>query len=189
MVAIILHEYIKALTSYKLGDTAVKHQGRLSFSFKHVDILGFIFMMFFGYGWANPVRPKPFSYTDPRKGLVIFFLMPFLANIILGAMLAMTAYLFFTNFVLVAPTQFAIYTYWILLRAARFSFSFALFNILPIYPLNGIYFLGAFKPIWAAKVSAHEKLLQILLAFFIILGGAAMVFGPLVNNLMSAFNF
>ena|GEM_PF-1081906 len=181
IIAITLHEYVKSLTAYRLGDKNVKTQGRLALNpFKHMDILGGLFLLFFGYGWANPVRLQPFSFADHKKSMLFIFLVPFLTNFIVGTAFAIAARLFAANF-----EQLAI----ILLFGAMYNFSFALFNLIPIHPMDGIHLLGAIKPMWAVKISQREKILQIFLAFFIVMGFAHMVFGSVVTALMDALVF
>jgi len=192
IIAVTLHEYIKSLTAYKLGDTGIKNQGRLAFNpLKHMDILGSIFMLFFGYGWGNPVRFSPFSFTDRKKGMLIIFVMPFLFNILLGAVFFFAYRLFLTNLSLFTflSHEALIIVAGILMRAAIFNISFAFFNLIPVYPLDGVHLVSAFAPMFGVKIAQREKILQILLAFFIIFGFADRVFGPLVRMTLGALIF
>ena len=192
IIAVTLHEYIKSLTAYKLGDTNLRNQGRLAFNpLKHMDVLGGIFMLLFGYGWGNPVRFSPFSFTDRKKGMIIIFVMPFLFNILLGAVFFFAYRLFLTNIDLFTffNHQILIIISGILLRAVIFNISFAFFNLIPIYPLDGVHLVSAFAPMFGVKIAQREKVLQILLAFFIIFGFAERVFGPLVRLILGALIF
>jgi len=193
IIAVTLHEYTKCLVAYKLGDTGLKTQGRLAPNpLKHVDILGGIFLVVFGYGWASPARLTPFSYKDRRSAMLLIFVMPFLVNIIVGATFAIGANLFLLNTHYLADT-FSLHTLTdittILHLIAVYNISFALFSLIPIYPLNGAHLLWALKPTWAVKMSQYEGILKMVLVFFIVLTFAAQVFNPLTLRIIWALSF
>jgi len=190
IIAITLHEWVKAMTAHKLGDGTFKAQGRTKPNpLKHMDPLGTIFMLIFGYGWANPVRINMFRMRGGKKEAVIIFLMPFLANIIMGAFLAFAAMVLRTQFFHLFAYNFdlLITLNTILRQAAMLSISFAFFNILPVYPLDGINLVAAFKPMWAARLVQREKIFQIILALAIIMGFAAMAFNPIARAILGVF--
>ena len=193
IIAVTLHEYTKSLVAYKLGDTNIKAQGRLAPNpLKHIDILGGIFLIVFGYGWANPVRLTPFSFKDRKKAMLFIFVMPFLVNIIVGAVFAIMASVFAINSLYLPDTfsfEAILTVHGILTLTAISNISFALFSLIPIYPLNGIHLLGAIKPVWAVKLSQYQNILQLVMAFFIILGFAAQVFHPIVLRMIWALSF
>jgi len=189
-IAIGVHEYVKALVAYRLGDAGVKLQGRLTLNpLKHMDALGSIFMAIWGYGWANPTKITPFSFgsnANKRKAMIIIFVVPFLVNIILGMLLALTALIWANN---VYVTELNITVFRVLINAARLNISFALFNLIPIYPLDGLLLLTGISQNASLKVLQAERFLQIALAFFVILGGAAIFFNPLTDLVLNLFMF
>ena len=192
VIAITIHEWIKCLTAHRLGDATLKGQGRLAPNpLKHIDPLGAIFMLIFGYGWANPARVSAFRLRSGKKDMIVVFLMPFLANIILGAIFILAAQFFILNFfdVLVTDDAVAYAALAVLRRAAVLNIGFALFNLIPLYPLDGINLVAAFNPILAAKINQREKILQIVLAFGIILGLATIVFEPITRAIVGVMLF
>ena len=191
IIAVTLHEFVKSLTAFKLGDKNVKSQGRLAPNpLKHMDVLGSFFMLLFGYGWASPVRLNPFSYADRKKAMLIIFLMPFLANIVMGAAFAIGLGFLIQGTLLTGLSfETARTIVQILSRAAVFNISFAFFNLVPIYPLDGTNLVSSFSPMAGIKLAQSEKILQIILAFAIILGLAAMTFDPIVNFTLRALTF
>jgi Zn-dependent protease len=193
IITVTLHEYAKSLVAYKLGDVNVKTQGRLAPNpLKHMDILGGIFLVVFGYGWASPVRLMPSSFKDRKKAMLLIFIIPFLANIIAGVVFAIAANILEANFTYLLGSfgLDTIVNVWRILRLmAIFNIAFALFSLIPIYPLNGTHLLWALRPTWALKITQHEKILQFALAFIIILGFAGQVFQPLVLTVISALSF
>ena len=192
IIAVTLHEYTKSLVAYKLGDTNIKAQKRLAPNpLKHMDILGSIFLVVFRYGWASPVRLAPFSYKSRQKAMLLIFVMPFLANIIAGAALAIAGNIFAANMLQLAGTfsmQALSNIRMVLFFAALTNISFALFSLIPIYPLNGIHLLWAIKPTWAVKMSQYEGILKLALVFFIIIGFAGQVFTPLSLRMIAALS-
>jgi len=190
-----MHEYIRSLTAYKLGDKRIKDelkkQGRLSPNpLKHMDPLGGLFMLFFAYGWSNPPRTH-FVFPRHKQAAVIVFLMPFLVNIALGAAFALARQLFISHFVPMPDVNLntIIIIAEILRQGAIYCISFALFNLLPIYPLSGFSLVSALSPETGLKLAQAEKFLQILLVFAIIMGFAAMIFDPLTIFVLRTMNF
>ena len=62
------HEFAHSLTAFKLGDTTQKKDGRLTLNpLKHIDWLGFVFLLFAGFGWAKPVMVDPQNFTRKNK--------------------------------------------------------------------------------------------------------------------------
>jgi len=85
IIGFTIHEYSHAFAAYKLGDTTAKEDGRLTLDpFKHIDILGLIFIIFAGFGWAKPVKFSPSMLKKPRRDKAIIAAAGPLSNLILG---------------------------------------------------------------------------------------------------------
>jgi len=186
IIAIIAHEYAKSVAAYTLGDKSIRGKGRLSPNpFKHMDALGFIFMTVFRFGWGNPVGINFFTFPNKRKATAVIFAVPFLTNIILGVVFMLA-----TRFWVAGmdwSNQTHLHIFMILRTAAHINIGHALFNLLPIHPLSGTMLLNALSPAAALKMAQYEKILQLVLAFFILLGGAQAVFGNLSILFLEAF--
>jgi len=181
-LAIFAHEYAKAATAYGMGDKNIRAQGRLTLNpFKHMDILGFIFMAVFRFGWGNPVKINFFAFKDKRKATIVIFFIPFLVNIILGVALMVAARIWSDNMDVLNETHFNVLG--VLVSVALINVGHALINLLPIHPMSGTMLLTAVSPGASLKVAQYEKILQLVLAFFILLGGAQATFGALSNIL------
>jgi len=192
VIAVTIHEYVKSLVAYRLGDKAIKEQRRLFPNpFRHMDPLGAIFMLLFGYGWANPVRIAVFPPALRRKAAVIIVFMPFFVNILIGASIAITHGFIIMHFdgQPVANIELLQSILEILRRAAIFNISFAFFNLLPIFPLDGMMLVTAYSPKAGMKLAMAEGALQIALIFAIIFGIAAMAFDPIVRLFLGALSF
>ncbi|MCL2620365.1 MAG: hypothetical protein FWD97_05450 [Defluviitaleaceae bacterium] len=169
-----------------MGDKNIKAQGRLTPNpFKHMDVLGLIFMAAFRFGWGNPVRINFSSFANKRKATAIIFSIPFLVNIILGIAFAMAGRLWFNTMDIYNETHAHIFM--VLLTASHINVGHALINLLPVHPMSGTMLLTAISPIASLKIAQYEKVLQLVLAFFILLGGAGIIFGTLTNNFLLVF--
>ena len=123
--------------------------------------------------------------------MLFIFVMPFLVNIIVGAAFAIGASIFYANVAYMAGTldYEAIRTIVTILHlVAVYNISFALFSLIPIYPLNGTHLLWALKPIWAVKLTQYEAMLKILLVFFIGMAFARQVFEPMTLRVIWALS-
>lgn len=97
LIAFTFHEYAHALVAYKLGDDTPKHQGRLSLNpLVHIDIIGFLMLLFLDFGWAKPVETNPRAfknyYKDDLKvsiaGVIGNLVAALLASIILAGLIS-----------------------------------------------------------------------------------------------------
>ena len=85
IAGLTLHEFCHALAAYKLGDNTAREQGRLSFNpLKHIDIIGFLFIIIAGFGWAKPVRFNPENLKYPRRDKAIIAAAGPLSNLVLA---------------------------------------------------------------------------------------------------------
>jgi Zn-dependent protease len=139
IIGFTIHEYSHALAAYRFGDTTVKEDGRLTLNpFKHIDIIGLIFIIFAGFGWAKPVQFHPDKLKHPnRDKAIIAFVGPF-SNLLLGiffifiikGLLLLDIYdenaINIVNFIL------DVLYYWAFTNIGLF-----VFNMFPIPPLDG----------------------------------------------------
>lgn len=171
VTAIPLHECAHAWASDKLGDPTAKNLGRLSLNpMAHLDIFGSILMLFTGFGWAKPVPVMSRNFENVKKGMVLSALAGPAANILL-ALLCMLLYKLWC-FVLypMLAVQFsvaqAIAT--ILYIMCILNINLAVFNLIPVPPLDGSRLVTALLPARLYyKVMQYER--YIILALFVIL--------------------
>jgi Zn-dependent protease len=160
LVSITFHEVSHAYFSYKLGDPTAKNLGRLTLNpIKHLDILGTIMIFLAGFGWAKPVPINPMYYKDHKKGTVIVSFAGPLSNIFLAFIFSIPMVLMGGRYVLeftrLFSTSYPIYGNTLVIEGILFNLSrffyiiniyLAVFNILPVPPLDGSKILSAVLP-------------------------------------------
>lgn len=137
LICITLHELSHGYVAYKLGDNTAKDAGRLTLNpIKHIDIFGLIMMVVFKFGWAKPVPVNMFNFKNPKRDMAITALAGPLSNIIIGSV-----FLFVFGIVYIpcmtSTSQLAEAVIETVYVTAYLSFALAVFNIVPVPPLDG----------------------------------------------------
>ena len=142
LTVIPFHEAGHALAAWLLGDPTAKQQGRLSLNpFRHFDLLGTLCMVFAGVGWAKPVSTDPRNFKNPKQGMALTALAGPVANLIL-AYLAMVVWKLLYYW---APVNDAtIFLALFLQYLVYLDVSLAVFNLIPVPPLDGSKILASF---------------------------------------------
>lgn len=142
------HEWAHAFTSSLLGDKGVKYRGRLTLNpLSHIDPMGALCLILFGFGWAKPVPVDPRYYKNPKVGMAITALAGPLANILaaFGGMLIYISLLGFVPFEFLFSDVFG-YIAIFLSYFVELNIVLAVFNLIPVPPLDGSKILFAFLP-------------------------------------------
>ena len=129
LFSLTVHEYSHGKMALLLGDDTARRLGRLSFNpMRHLDIVGVLFFYFVGFGWAKPVPVDPRNFESPRRDMMYVAIAGPLANIALAVGCS-----FFIR--LISP-EFS-YLFVILAYGIWINVALAIFNMLPMYPLDG----------------------------------------------------
>lgn len=137
------HEFAHAFVAYKCGDGTAKMYGRLTLNpIKHIEPVGIILCIFAGFGWAKPVPVNAYNFNNFRRGLFLTAIAGVTTNLII-AFIAYPIYLVFSCYALPAiqpstPLYFLVYFFdRIFYLTFLYSLSVFIFNLLPLYPLDG----------------------------------------------------
>ena len=142
IIVLTLHEFAHAYVAYKCGDPTPKWSGRLSLNpLRHFDLFGLLCFTFVGFGWAKPVSINPENFRNYRAGLGLTACAGIVVNY-LTALLIYPVYLVVVYYMPEVPFVTLLLEYFFYLVFA-YSLSFFVFNLLPLYPLDGFRILDA----------------------------------------------
>lgn len=131
------HEFAHAYVAYKCGDPTAKMRGRMTLNpIKHLDPVGFILCAVAGFGWAKPVPVDPYNFRHYRRGMFLTAIAGVVTNYIIA----------FFGYLLLVPVMYywrgepyllRTFFYYLFNNLFVFNLSVFIFNLLPLYPLDG----------------------------------------------------
>ena len=172
------HEFAHGFAAYKQGDNFAKNTGRLTLNpLKHLDPIGTLMMLLVGFGWAKPVPIVPSNFKNGRKSMLIVSFAGVFTNLILATVSMFLLYFF--QFVIFAQNNFffteigiAIWdvVYYVLYLLVFINLNLAVFNLIPIPPLDGY---KIFKEFLGGRVSYNffmnmERYATVILLVFLV---------------------
>jgi len=181
ILAITVHECAHAWTAYKLGDDTPLLMGRVTLNpIAHLDPLGSLTFLLFGFGWGKPVQYNPLRL--PRKVDELFIALAGPAsNIILAIILsALALTMEHVSTPLIAPSFLRLAAYVNVLLAA--------FNVLPIPPLDGSSVVAYFFPQYRSVLGGQLGLILLLALIFLPVGNATLL-DSILNPLIHLFQY
>lgn len=192
--ALTVHECSHGWVSYKCGDPTARNLGRLTLNpIKHLDPIGTICMLLFGFGWAKPVPVNSRYYRKPRAYMALVAAAGPLSNILLAFFNIIIFNIlwlipvpdggsFAYNIFVVSTTFFYL--------AAQMNIYLAVFNLIPIPPLDGSRILYIFlPPKWYFGVMRYERYIQIGLLALLWLGVFDLPLSWLSGNILNGMQW
>jgi Zn-dependent protease len=137
ILGLTIHEFSHAFSANKLGDDTAKNQGRITLNpIKHIDVLGMVFIILAGFGWAKPVEFNPDKLKSPKRDKILIALAGPLSNLFMGILFLFLIKIFIVFSYLVSENTYTIVVN-ILYYISVINLGLFIFNILPIPPLDG----------------------------------------------------
>lgn len=189
MFTLPIHEWAHAFAATKLGDPTPRFQGRLSLNpFAHIDWLGAACILLFGWGWAKPVGINARYFKNPKVGMAITAFAGPLSNIVVATISMFLLYLI--TFLFGLDKVIVFYAYMFFYYIAQINISLAVFNLIPIPPLDGSRLLSAFLPDkYYYKLMRYERYLFIAVLVLIWVGVLDVPIAFLSGKIMSGISF
>lgn len=187
IIAMTFHEFAHAFAADKLGDDTPRREGRISLNpLAHIDPIGFVMLLFAGFGWGKPVNVNPRNYNRDISmekadaivsvaGPIMNFLLALVFGIIYMAIFKICGIAVLSNTVASIIMQMMLYVITI-------NIGLGVFNLIPLPPLDGS---KVIKPILPAKAKAffenNEYYFYILFVILWITGIAGTIISPIIN--------
>ncbi len=147
LLALTFHEFAHAYVADRFGDDTAKQSGRLSLNpLRHLDPLGTIMIFLVHFGWAKPVPVNPYRLKNPKKDMLWISAAGPLANMALALGSGILLRILFATGQIPDRTSFMSLLIYVVFMSLQINLALAIFNILPIAPLDGSKILAGLLP-------------------------------------------
>lgn len=186
IIGLTVHEWAHAFAADKLGDPTAKNLGRMTLNpFAHIDLFGFLCLLVVGFGWAKPVPVNPRNFKNYRRDDIIVSLAGIAMNLVVAFFATILFYFGVYRWNLGSNEAF----YTIFLSIVTINLSLAVFNLLPIYPLDGSH---VFESLFMRYIPRFFMFLrqygQYVLIALLVSGLVSTVLGTVVGWLFEGFS-
>ncbi len=196
LIALTVHEVCHGYAAYKCGDPTAKVTGRLSFNpMRHIDPIGFLMLLLFGFGYAKPVLINPRNFRNSRRDTALVSFAGPLSNLVM-AFFGVLLYRYYATqgiFLFASGASKFMLNFSLVLELFLYAFctinlGLFVFNMIPIPPLDGSKILFSCLPAKLAwKLSRYEQYSHLLLFALLFLGVFSNGIGIAIETLFSLF--
>ncbi|HBX24342.1 MAG TPA: site-2 protease family protein [Desulfotomaculum sp.] len=185
LIGLTFHEFAHGWVADRLGDSTARNQGRLTLNpIAHIDPMGFLMLILFRFGWAKPVPVNPYNLRmDPAKGMLMVSLAGPAANILVALAAALLWRLGIHDLI---PYGYGAI---LLILIIQINVVLAIFNLLPVPPLDGSKILAGLFPSQAKFIYGMETYGMVILLLLMFTGFIGKVLWPVVNLVVGIFKF
>jgi len=172
LLALTFHEYAHAYVAHRYGDDTAQKSGRLTLNpLRHLDPLGTIMIFLVQFGWAKPVPVNPYNLRNPKKDMLWISAAGPLSNMLLALISGLLFRLFSDSAMIAERNSLTGLLVIVVFLSLKINLALAIFNILPIAPLDGSKILyGILPPGFGKMIFAFERYGPYILLGLIILG-------------------
>lgn len=181
-----IHEFAHGFVASRLGDPTPRYEGRLTLNpFAHIDYIGALCILLFGFGWAKPVGVNPRYFKNGKRGMALVALAGPLSNLIMATLALLLGNVAAVVYYSISSDNSVLaFLYLICSYIAQINVSLAVFNLIPIPPLDGSKILFSFLPSkYYFKIMQYERYVFIVL--MVLLWFDVLNISGLVNVVMN----
>ena len=187
LIAITFHEFAHAIVAYKLGDDTPRMEGRISLNpLSHIDPIGFIMLLFAGFGWGKPVHVNPRNYNRDITiekadaivsiaGPAINLILAFIFTLIYFAIYKFAGAIIYTSTIGYIVMQ-------MIMGIITINIGLGIFNLIPLPPLDGS---KVIKPFLSYNLKTwfenHEGIFYVIFIALWITGIAGIIISPIIE--------
>ena len=187
-----IHELAHAFTAFKLGDRTAKNQGRLTLNpLSHIDPIGGLAILLFGFGWAKPVPINLYNFRNPKRDMAITAAAGPIVNFLLAVVFFFIAKIYVVITGITSTNDYLLIFFGFVIEI---NILLAIFNLIPIPPLDGSRLLTALLPdrIYHSLMQYEQYsfiILIVLIASGVLTLPLSFLFGNILNTINSLMGY